>query len=78
MIDVLEDGSPALFTSVAPGFLDATTVRSQNVDVLNFTAGVHVDILDQTSLRFAGVFPVSGRDKRFFDSEFIVGVEGRF
>jgi len=47
-------------------------------DVLNFTAGMQVQVGDKTSIRAGAVFPMRDEHHRFFDSELNVQINRRF
>ena len=47
-------------------------------NVLNVTAGIHVEVTEQTHLRFGGVFPLGEDNDRFFDSEIQASLIRRF
>ena len=57
--DVISDGTFNTFYSVNP--------LQRQFNMVDLTAGLHIEIADQTKLRIAGVFPVS--EQRPFDSE---------
>jgi len=51
---------------------------ANRLDVLNLTAGFHVEVTEATDLRLGGVFPIRDGDDRFFDSEITVSLIRHF
>jgi len=47
-------------------------------DLVDVTAGFHVEMTEETNLRVGGVLPVRSGDNRFFDSEFTVSLIRHF
>ncbi len=61
---------------LAVGPMSSSTVllrsRGGQVDVVNFTAGLHFELYHDTSVRVGGVFPLRDAQNRFFDAELAV------
>ncbi len=51
---------------------------SRQIDVTNFTAGLHFEIAQLSQFRIAGAFPLANSTRRFFDGELIAAWIRRF
>lgn len=54
------------------------TLTGENVNVVNLTTAVHVELGGNTNLRVGGVFPITSGADRFFDSEVAAQLIRRF
>lgn len=79
-VTALEDSDRVAGTLVFPQ--NAANVQLRNragrFDAVHLTAGVHLEIARDAALRVAGVFPLRGRENRFFDSEVLAQLTLRF
>lgn len=59
---------------------DSSTVRSRSnrVHVVNFTTGVHAELMRNVDLRVGAVFPLADGGDRFFDAEFLTQINWRY
>ncbi len=65
-------------TVFPPGATLNVRNRVDRFDVVNFTAGLHAEILNDTTLRVGGAFPLGGGADRFFDAEVIAQLCRRY
>ncbi len=65
-------------TAFPPGATLDLRNRVNRFDVVNFTTGVHVEVVHDTTLRVGGAFPLGGGVDRFFDAEVIAQLSRRF
>jgi hypothetical protein len=72
----LEDSDRLTFGTNSPTYLLMANAANR-MDVVNMTAGLHAELSRKTLVRVAGVFPLTSRDNRFFDSQVQVQVEFR-
>ncbi len=52
--------------------------RLTNLNVVNATTGVHVELANDTNLRVAGVFPLTSAPSRYFDAELSVQLSRKY
>ncbi len=72
-IDAFIPGPGAMTTSEV-----ILTQPEDSFHVLNLTLGSHLDLPRNATLRLAGVFPLAEGSDRFFDSELVIQLGGRF
>lgn len=65
-------------TPVPPGATLDFRNRLNRFDVVNFTAGLHLEIARDTTLRVGGAFPLESGAERFFDAEALAQLSRRF
>lgn len=62
---------------LAPSIVDIRNTANW-MNVVNVTAGLHFELLNDSTLRIAGAFPLTQRDDRFFDGELLVQFGQRY